>query len=70
MSRDYASGFFAEVMNEMRSLVTSSEVDEGLEGGGSFQRKIDEALEALLPRKRLDLDSDFDALTETVVRHR
>ena len=54
----------------MRHLLTAEEVDEDWEEGGNFQKKIDEALEALLPNKRLELNSDFDTLTEAVIRHR
>ena len=70
LSRDYASGLFMNLVDEIKTLLTSEEVDEELEGGGNFQKKIDEALEALQPNKRLELNSDFDALTESVVRHR
>ena len=45
-------------------------MEEVLEGGGNFQKNVDEALMALLPKNRLDLNSDFDALTEAVIRHR
>ena len=48
----------------------SEDVDEELEGGGSFQKNVDDALMALLPKNRLELNSDFDALTEAVIRHR
>ena len=70
LSRDYASSLFLNVLGEIQSLLSSEDMDEELENGGNFQRKIDEALVALLPNKRLELNSDFDALTEAVIRHR
>ena len=70
MSRDYASTSFLDAVDEMKNLLTLEDMEEELEGGGNFQKNVDEALMALLPKNRLDLNSDFDALTEAVIRHR